>query len=85
MPWELVFLLGGGFALAKGTSESGLSNYIGVQLETLKVLPAWAIVLVVCISTAAATEITSNVATCSIILPVLKNLVSYFVEVSAKV
>jgi sodium-dependent dicarboxylate transporter 2/3/5 len=36
MPWELVFLLGGGFALAKGTSESGLSAYLGVQLEALR-------------------------------------------------
>jgi len=32
MPWELVFLLGGGFALAKGTSVSGLSTYLGSQV-----------------------------------------------------
>ena len=38
MPWELVFLLGGGFALAKGTSVSGLSTFLGVQLESLQVL-----------------------------------------------
>ena len=36
MPWELVFLLGGGFALAKGTSASGLSAFLGVQLEALR-------------------------------------------------
>jgi len=41
MPWELVFLLGGGFALAKGTSVSGLSTFIGSQLEALRVLPSW--------------------------------------------
>jgi len=38
MPWELVFLLGGGFALAKGTSVSGLSKFLGEQLESLQVL-----------------------------------------------
>ena len=32
------------------------------------------LVLVVCIATASATEVTSNVACCSILLPVLKNL-----------
>jgi sodium-dependent dicarboxylate transporter 2/3/5 len=32
MPWELVFLLGGGFALAKGTSVSGLSTFLGDQV-----------------------------------------------------
>ena len=41
---------------------------------TLGDLPNWVIVLVVCVTTAAATEVTSNVATCSILLPVLKNL-----------
>jgi sodium-dependent dicarboxylate transporter 2/3/5 len=74
MPWSLVLLLGGGFALAKATKVSGLSMWLGKQLEVLDFLPTWALVLVLCLGTAAATEITSNVATCSILMPVLKNL-----------
>ena len=74
MPWSLVFLLGGGFALAKACSVSGLSTLLGQQLEVLDGLPRWVMVLVLCLITAGATEVTSNVATCSILLPVLKNL-----------
>lgn len=74
MPWSLVFLLGGGFALAKACSVSGLSALLGQQLEVLDGLPRWVMVLVLCLITAGATEVTSNVATCSILLPVLKNL-----------
>ena len=35
MPWSLVLLLGGGFALAKASTVSGLSAMMGHQLETL--------------------------------------------------
>ena len=74
MPWSLVFLLGGGFALAKACKVSGLSALLGQQLEVLDGLPRWVMVMVLCLITASATEVTSNVATCSILLPVLKNL-----------
>ena len=43
MPWQLVFLLGGGFALAKGTTESHLSDYLGRQLEALGYKADWSI------------------------------------------
>ena len=35
LPWHIVFLFGGGFALAKGFVDSGLSNYIGSLLTGL--------------------------------------------------
>ena len=79
MPWGLVLLLGGGFALAKATEVSGLSALLGSQLEAvLGGLGAWPLVIVVSVLSAAATEITSNVATCSVLLPVLRDLVSGF-------
>ena len=76
MPWSLVLLLGGGFALAKATGVSGLSKWMGSQLEVLDYLDHRILVLIICIGTAAATEVTSNVATASILMPVLANLVN---------
>ncbi|XP_064081993.1 solute carrier family 13 member 2-like [Macrobrachium nipponense] len=74
MPWNLMFLLGGGFALAKGSSTSGLSSWLGSQLVALQVMPKEAIVFIVSLMTAMATEVASNTATASIILPVLKEM-----------
>ena len=76
MPWSLVLLLGGGFALAKATQVSGLSAWMGSQLAVLDFLDPRVLVLIVIIGTSFATEVTSNVATCSILLPVLRDLVS---------
>ena len=76
MPWSLVLLLGGGFALAKATQVSELSAWMGAQLAVLDFLDARLLVLIVIVATSFATEVTSNVATCSILLPVLRDLVS---------
>ena len=55
---------------------SGLSAWMGSQLAVLDFLDARVLVLIVIIGTSFATEVTSNVATCSILLPVLRDLVS---------
>ena len=70
-PWGVALLFGGGFALAAAARESGLSDYVGHQLSGLQSLPQWAMVVVICITVAALTEVTSNVATANILLPVL--------------
>ena len=70
-PWGVSILFGGGFALAAAAGESGLSDYVGHQLAGLQSLPQWAMVVVICITVAALTEVTSNVATANILLPVL--------------
>ena len=49
---------------------------MGSQLAVLDFLDARVLVLIVIIGTSFATEVTSNVATCSILLPVLRDLVS---------
>lgn len=74
MPWSIVMLLGGGFALARATDKSGLSAWLGQKLQVMDFMPPSVMVLVICLCVSFATEVTSNVATCSIILPVLKNL-----------
>ena len=70
-PWGVSILFGGGFALAAAASESGLSDYVGQQLSGLGSLPQWSMVVVICVIIAALTEVTSNVATANILLPVL--------------
>lgn len=71
LPWGIVLLLGGGFALSDATKESGLSDWIGQQLTGLSVLPPFVIMLIICIITATITEVASNTATANILLPIL--------------
>ncbi|KFV99166.1 Solute carrier family 13 member 2, partial [Eurypyga helias] len=74
MPWNIVFLLGGGFALAKGSEESGLSSWLGSKLTPLQQIPHPAIALLLCLLIATFTECTSNVATTTLFLPILASL-----------
>ncbi|XP_032901746.1 solute carrier family 13 member 2 [Amblyraja radiata] len=71
MAWNVVILLGGGFALAKGSERSGLSNWLGAQLTPLEAIPPWAIIILLCLLIATFTECASNVATTSLFLPIL--------------
>ncbi|MCI4386402.1 hypothetical protein PGIGA_G00061780 [Pangasianodon gigas] len=74
MPWNIILLLGGGFALAKGSEESGLSGWLGEQMTPLQTIPPWAIAIVVCLMIATFTECTSNVATATLFLPILASM-----------
>ncbi|XP_068207338.1 Na(+)/citrate cotransporter-like isoform X2 [Palaemon carinicauda] len=74
IPWGVVLLLGGGFAMAEGANKSGLSAWLGEQLVAFNVMPKEAIVFVVSLMTAMLTEVASNTATASILLPVLKEM-----------
>uniref|UniRef100_A0A4W3J7Z9 Solute carrier family 13 member 3 n=2 Tax=Callorhinchus milii TaxID=7868 RepID=A0A4W3J7Z9_CALMI len=74
LPWNVILLLGGGFAMAKGCEESGLSHWIGRQLRPLENLPPSAAVLVIAITVACSTEFASNTATSIIFLPIVAQL-----------
>ncbi|XP_062242171.1 Na(+)/citrate cotransporter [Platichthys flesus] len=74
LPWGIVLLLGGGFALAKGSEVSGLSKWIGDQMTPLQSIPPWAIAIILCLLIATFTECTSNVATATLFLPVLASM-----------
>ncbi|XP_070699404.1 Na(+)/citrate cotransporter-like [Pempheris klunzingeri] len=74
MPWNIVLLLGGGFALAKGSEESGLSRWLGAQMTPLHSVPPWAIAVILCLLIATFTECASNVATATLFLPVLASM-----------
>ncbi|KFP73403.1 Solute carrier family 13 member 4, partial [Apaloderma vittatum] len=71
MPWEIVVLVGGGYALAAGCKTSGLSTWIGRQMLSLSSLPSWAVTLLACILVSLVTEFVSNPATITIFLPIL--------------
>ncbi|XP_024050122.1 solute carrier family 13 member 2 [Terrapene carolina triunguis] len=74
MPWNIVILLGGGFALAKGSEESGLSVWLGSKLTPLQNIPSPATALLLCLLIATFTECTSNVATTTLFLPILASM-----------
>ncbi|XP_055113367.2 solute carrier family 13 member 2 isoform X2 [Symphalangus syndactylus] len=74
MPWNIVLLLGGGYALAKGSERSSLSEWLGNKLTPLQSVPAPAIAIILSLLVAAFTEFTSNVATTTIFLPILASM-----------
>ena len=72
LPWDILLLFGAGLCLAEAFDETGLSRWVGAALgDRLAGWPAWAVVGAVCVTMTFLTEVTSNVATCSIVLPVL--------------
>nr|BAB15477.1 unnamed protein product [Homo sapiens] len=74
MPWDIAILVGGGFALADGCEESGLSKWIGNKLSPLGSLPAWLIILISSLMATSLTEVASNPATITLFLPILSPL-----------
>ncbi|XP_075450544.1 Na(+)/citrate cotransporter [Ascaphus truei] len=74
MPWSIVILLGGGFALAKGSDASGLSYWLGQQMAPLHTIPPWAIAIILSLLVAVFTECASNVATATLFLPILASM-----------
>ncbi|WP_036157054.1 SLC13 family permease [Maribacter forsetii] len=71
MPWGIILLFGGGMALAKGFEVSGLAVWIGSQMTSLSGLPIIILILVLIAAVNFLTEITSNLATTAMLLPVL--------------
>jgi sodium-dependent dicarboxylate transporter 2/3/5 len=71
LPWGIVILFGGGFALAYAFKASGLSVWIGSQLGGLSTLHPLLIIAVVCLTMTFLTELTSNTATTQTILPII--------------
>ncbi|MGC6471785.1 MAG: SLC13 family permease [Parvibaculales bacterium] len=74
LPWGVLLLFGGGFALAAGISGSGLSGWIGSRLAPIGVAPVFVILLCIAAVIIFLTEITSNTATTTTFLPVVAAL-----------
>jgi sodium-dependent dicarboxylate transporter 2/3/5 len=71
IPWGILILFGGGLSLAKAFQETGLANWIGEQFVLLNNVPFWLFLLIIIAAVNFLTEITSNVATASMLLPIL--------------
>lgn len=74
IPWDIILLFGGGFALAEGFVSSGLSKLIGQQFASFGGMPLILIIALICFSITALSELTSNTATAQIVLPILASL-----------
>jgi sodium-dependent dicarboxylate transporter 2/3/5 len=73
-PWGIVLLFGGGFALAKGFVESGLSVWVGGQIVGLANIQPIFLTLANVTMMSLLTELTSNLATTQMIMPILADL-----------
>jgi len=82
LPWGILLLFGGGMALAKGFDSSGLAIWIGSQMNFFNAIPLLFLLLILIAIVNFLTEITSNLATTAMLLPVLVAL-SETIEVNA--
>ncbi len=74
LPWGILLLFGGGLAIAQGFKDTGLAEWIGGQLILLHGVPLIVLLLVLVAAVNFLTEITSNLATTAMILPVIASL-----------
>ncbi|WP_370226230.1 DASS family sodium-coupled anion symporter [Mesoflavibacter sp.] len=71
IPWGIILLFGGGMALAKGFETTGLAKWIGEQMTTFAGVTTIILLLLLIAAVNFLTEITSNLATTAMLLPVL--------------
>ena len=71
IPWRVLLLFGGGFALAHAFQVSGLSEWVGSRVTFLSFLPPVLMIASVCLLLTFLTEVTSNTATTTVLMPVL--------------
>lgn len=80
IPWGILLLFGGGLSLAEGFSATRLAEWIGNQFVFLDFIAFGLFLLIIIISVNFLTEITSNMATASMLLPILA-AISYSMDV----
>lgn len=71
IPWGLLLLFGGGIAIAKAFMASGLSDFLGTQLLLLQEIPLPLMIVGICLAVTFLTEVTSNTATTTLLMPIL--------------
>lgn len=74
LPWGIVLLFGGGFALAQGFQVTGLSTLIGNKMYVLAGIHPILMIAAICLGLTFLTELTSNTATTQMILPILASV-----------
>ncbi len=71
LPWGILILFGGGMAIASAFGKSGLALWIADLLTNLNDVSLFLIILIIVTSINLLTEVTSNMATTAMLLPVL--------------
>ncbi len=74
IPWGILLLFGGGFALASSFQATGLNEWIGNIFNHINYVSVAVLILSICLFFTFLTEITSNTATITMMLPVLAAL-----------
>ncbi len=76
VPWGVLLLFGGGFAIADSVRAAGVDQWLAGRMHDLAVLPLPLAILSICLITTSATELTSNTATATLLMPVMAALSS---------
>jgi solute carrier family 13 (sodium-dependent dicarboxylate transporter), member 2/3/5 len=71
IPWHVILLFGGGISLAGAMERSGLADWMGAHMQALQGLPPMVVVGVIVGVVIVMTEFMSNVATITMLLPIL--------------
>lgn len=71
IPWGILLLFGGGFALASGMEQTELAKWIGIKLHILGKMPLLGMIFSLCIFSTFLSEITSNTAMAMMMMPIL--------------
>jgi sodium-dependent dicarboxylate transporter 2/3/5 len=71
IPWGMLILFGGGIAIAKAFVISGMSAALGNALAGIAGWPILAMIAVICLCITFLTEMTSNTATTTLMMPIL--------------
>ena len=74
LPWGILLLFGGGFAIAEAFRASGLSAWLGEVFANLGITSPLLLVIGTCLLLTFLTEITSNTATTQVMLPIVANV-----------
>jgi len=74
IPWGVLILFGGGLALAAGFKETGLAEWIGQRFTLIEGISFFFLLFIIIASVNFLTEVTSNVATASMLLPILASV-----------
>jgi sodium-dependent dicarboxylate transporter 2/3/5 len=71
IPWGILILFGSGIAISKAFMSSGLSASLGASLAEINQLPPLLMIGLICLTVTFLTEVTSNTATATLLLPIL--------------
>jgi solute carrier family 13 (sodium-dependent dicarboxylate transporter), member 2/3/5 len=70
IPWDVLILFGGGFALADALESSGFSKWAGARLSFVGQWTPVLMIVAICIAVTLLSEVASNVATATAMMPI---------------